>query len=162
MTRLMIGNLRLPSKKRLGKTMRLDPYMAAEQTGVGSNVAEPCRAGRGLVTAKRIESAHRAVVLGSAVLCLAIQIVALPFGLGRALIGTYRVDFAYMFDGARLIWAGRGAEIFRLTISNHLPFETLLLSPLAVLGFRAAYLFIVAVNFRLFFLAVRRLGLRWP
>lgn len=102
-----------------------------------------------------------AIVIG-AIACAIVQITAIIRTLPGTLAGARGVDFLYMFEGARLIWAGRGADVFRLTISNHLPFETLLLSPLSGLGFRAAYLFVVAVDFGLLLLALRRLKLRWP
>lgn len=97
------------------------------------------------------------------VVSVAMQSLLSIFVLPAAVNPARRYDFLHMFQAAALVWSGHPASIYRATLFNHLPFEAVLLSPLAPLGYKKAYLLLLAINVGALALAVRKLHLhgRW-
>ena len=71
-------------------------------------------------------------------------------------------DFFHIFAAASQVWHGNARHIYEVTLFNHLPFEALLLSPLAPLGYRGAYFVVLSINSVLFGVVVHKLRLRGP
>lgn len=88
----------------------------------------------------------------------AVQLIVLVALTPTALAG--HADFFVMFHAASLVWHGKAALMYAQPLFNHLPFEAVMLAPLAPLGPRAAYGVFWTLNCVLLIAAVRILRLR--
>lgn len=70
-------------------------------------------------------------------------------------------DFTNIYDAASLVWGGKSNLLYSNSLFNHLAFEAVFLSPLSLLGYKGAYIAMIAINLTLLLIIVRLLDLDW-